>query len=67
VSGPSLFEDVSGGPVWGWLIVCPLAGWNTGGGWGVIYGFWGFSRASKILFGAMLDSTLRWLFIENSL
>ena len=44
-----------------------LAGWDIGGGWGVIYGCWGFSRASKILFRAMLDLSLRWLFIENSL
>ena len=64
--GPSLFEDVSGGPAWGWVFVLPLAGWDIGRGWGVIYGCWSFSRASKILFGAMLDSSLKW-FIENSL
>ena len=61
MSGPSLFEDVSGGPAWGWVIVHPLAGRDIGRGCGVIYRWWSFSRASKILRVAMLDSSLRWL------
>ena len=34
-------------------------------GWG-FYGWWGFSRASKILFGDLECSSFRWLFLENS-
>ena len=30
------------------------------------YGWWGFSRTSKILFGDMECSSFRWLFLENS-
>ena len=33
-------------------------------GWG-FYGWWGFSRASKILFGDMECSSFRWVFFEN--
>ena len=33
---------------------------------GVFYGWWGFSRASKILLGCIVCSSFRWLFLENS-
>jgi hypothetical protein len=33
---------------------------------GVVYGWWGFSSESKILFGDMECSSFRWLFLENS-
>ena len=33
---------------------------------GVFYGWWGFSRASKIMLGCIVCSSFRWLFLENS-
>jgi len=45
-----------------------LGGVLAGAGWlGYFYGFWSFSRASKILLGAMLESSFKWLLLENSL
>jgi len=45
-----------------------LGGVLVGAGWlGYFYGFWSFSRASKILLGAMLESSFKWLLLENSL
>ena len=39
-----------------------------GAGWlGLFYGYWSFSKVSKILLGAMLDSSFEWLLMENSL
>ena len=42
-----------------------LVGWGVGAKGLEIYGWWGFSRASKILLGDMLCSSFRWLFLEN--
>ena len=57
------------GPKLGWVIVILSAGRVIGRGWvvGLFYGFWSFSRASKILLGAMLELSFRWLLLENSL
>ena len=41
-----------------------FVGWE-GGVWG-FYGWWGFSRVSKILLGDMVCSSFTWLFLENS-
>ena len=46
---------------WFWFGIC--WGWV---GW-AFYGWWGFSKASKILLGVMLISSFKWLFLENSL
>jgi hypothetical protein len=41
--------------------------WKGGeGGAGVVYGWWGFSRASNVLLGNMVRSSFTWLFLENS-
>ena len=37
------------------------------GGWEFGLLLLGFSKASKILFGVMLNSSFKWLLIENSL
>jgi len=45
-----------------------VTSWRGAGfvGQGGFYGWWGFSRASKILLGDMVCSSFRWLFLENS-
>ena len=58
-------------------VVCSVVGWggsfflSWSGVGGVVgslgYCFWVFSKASKILFGVMLNSSFQWLLIENSL
>ena len=62
------WKRVSGGPELGWVIVCLSAGQVlVGAGWlGLFYGYWCFSKASKILLGATLDSSFKWLLMENS-
>jgi hypothetical protein len=61
---------VIGRPCWGGRqVVWPLRerlGNCRVGGVGVVYGWWGFSSESKILFGDMECSSFRWLFLENS-
>ena len=49
----------------GWSLFLSWSG--VGRGCGVRLLFLGFSMASKILFGFMLDSSVRWLLIEYSL
>jgi len=46
---------------------CSLAGRVSVGAGRLSYCYWFFSKASKILFGVMLNSSFRWLLIENSL
>jgi len=47
---------------------CPSLGWlGYWEGHGGSYGYWSFNKASKILLGVMLDSSFKWLFMENSL
>ena len=50
---------------WGWVIVCHSAGRVLvgQGGWAYFYGYWSFSKASKILLGAMLDLSFEWLIL----
>ena len=40
---------------------------HLGTGGGDVYGWWGFSRASKILFGCIVCSSFKWLLLENSI
>jgi len=66
MSGPALLEKVSGGSEVGWVIVPQLVGCRWGG-WEFGLLLLGFSKALKILFGVMLNSSFQWLLIENSL
>jgi len=63
------WKRVSGGPDLGWVIVCLSAGRVLlgQGGWTYFYAYWSFSKTSKILLGAMLNSSFKWLLMENSL
>ena len=63
LSGPALLEKVSGGGVGH----CSSAGRVSVGGseFGLL--LLGFSKASNILFGVMLNSSFKWLLIENAL
>ena len=61
------WKKVSGGPELGGSL-SQLVGVLVGAGWlGLFYGYWSFSKASKILLGAMIDSSFKWLLMENSL
>jgi hypothetical protein len=37
------------------------------GGLGAVYGWWGFSRASKILFGCIACSSFKWFLFDYSI
>jgi len=65
----SLLGKVNGGPKLGWVVAILSAGRGIGRGWvvGLFYGFWSCSRASKILLGVMLESSFKWLLLENYL
>jgi len=73
LSGPALLEIVSVAPevswVWGWGGVghCSSAGRVLVGVWELWLLLLGFSKATKILFGVMFNSSFKWLLIENSL
>ena len=66
ISGPSLLRSY---PVaLEGVCHCPSLGWlGYWEGHGGFYGYWSFNKGSKILLGAMLDSSFKWLFMENSL
>ena len=46
---------------------CSSAGRVSVGGWEFGLLLLGFCKASKILFGVMLNSSFKWLLIENAL
>jgi len=63
------WEKVISSPKLGWVVVILSVGRGiVRAGWlDYFYGFWSFSRASKILLGAMLELSFKWMLLDNSL